>query len=749
MIDHSQLSLMITNQEYEERTAFSTVKKIYIDQPDPWQSMPVSRLPIKLSLQNTCHVIYTSGSTGQPKGVQICQQSMINFLSAMLKKPGIDSSDVLCSITTLSFDISVLELYLPLICGGKVVIVGREISMYGDLLFRELRENKVTYMQATPASWRLLLQAGWRPPPGFKILCGGEPFPKDLAMSLLKHCPEVWNMYGPTETTVWSTAHKVRADEKIIRIGRPIDNTSIYILDQQRQLVAQGVSGKLYIGGKGLALGYLNRPDLTAERFVANPFIKGELIYDTGDMARYHANGELECLGRDDGQVKVRGYRIELGEIESVLASFSGVQQQVVIVREDQPGDAKLVAYYIADQELNITKLRNHLLGVLPIYMIPAHFVWMKRFPMTLNEKIDRKNLPVPELVSLEDSRPVTAAEQQMNATELCLYQIWSKLFNRCDFRITDNFFDLGGYSLLSVEMFGFVEKEYNLNLPISTLFAHGSIKTLAALIDQKINLNKITRVTQVLHKKQLHSLTLMRPGTTGDPVFFFHGVGGNVLNYRALFSAIPPERPVYGLQSAGIDGQSTLTADFSGMIQQYCSEIRTLYPKEEYLFIGGSMGGIIALEAARCMRKHGGAIDKIIMLDTFGPSFSPLRYSEKKQKFTVRLFGFLTSYARKISMSFRASFYRLLHRPLSHEIRYYFVEKNNHKLIREHRLKPINEDVILIRGIQTESGQQADPLLGWKRTIQGELKIFTTKADHTTIVEDEQTREILKNILS
>ncbi len=749
MVNHSKLSLMITNQEHEERNAFSTVKKIYIDQPDPWQSMPVDRVSVKLSLEHTCHVIYTSGSTGQPKGVQICQQSMINFLCAMEKKPGIDASDIICSLTTLSFDISVLELYLPLICGGKVLIVTREISMYGDLLSKVLTEKNVTYMQATPASWRLLLHAGWQPPPGFKILCGGEPFPKDLAMSLLEHCPEVWNMYGPTETTVWSTAHKVRADEKIIRIGRPVDNTSIYILDQDRQLVAQGVTGKLYIGGKGLALGYLHRPDLTAERFVANPYKKGELIYDTGDLARYHANGELECLGRDDGQVKVRGYRIELGEIESVLASFPGVQQQVVIVREDQPGDAKLAAYYIADRELDITSLRNHLLGILPIYMIPADFVWMERFPMTLNEKIDRKNLPVPKPVALEHPQAVTASEQQMNPTELHLYQMWSELFNRNDFGITDNFFDLGGYSLLSVEMFGLVEKEYGLNLPLSTLFEYGSIQTLGALIDQKCSLNKITTKSQVLHKNQLHALTLMRPGTTGEPVFFFHGVGGNILNYHILFSAIPPERPVYGLQSSGIDGQSQLAADFSEMVSHYCSEIKILFPNHKYLFIGGSMGGLVALEAARNMRKNGGEIDKIIMFDTQGPCIDPIRYPEKKDKFFARVCGFMSDHWTCLNMNLRASCCRLLLRSLSHDIRYHFVRTNNHKLIREHRLQPINEDVILIRSLQDESGPNADPLLGWEGIIQGELKIFTTEADHDTIIEDEKAREILKDLIS
>jgi len=750
MIDHSQLSLMITNQEHEERNAFLSVKKIYIDQPEPWQSMPVNRLSsVELSLQNTCHVIYTSGSTGKPKGVQICQQSMINFLAAMRKKPGIDSSDVVCSITTLSFDISVLELYLPLICGGRVVIVARETSMYGDLLAQVLTENKVSYMQATPASWRLLLHAGWQPPPGFKILCGGEPFPKDLAMSLLKHCPEVWNMYGPTETTVWSTVHKVRADEKIIRVGHPIDNTSIYILDQERQLVPQGVSGKLYIGGKGLALGYLHRPDLTAERFVANPFIEDELIYDTGDLARYHANGELECLGRDDGQVKVRGYRIELGEIESVLASFPGVQQQVVIVRNDPPGDAKLAAYYIADQELDITSIRNHLLGELPIYMIPADFVWMKRFPMTLNEKIDRKNLPVPKPVSFEQSRSITADEQQMNPTELCLYQMWSKLFNRSDFSITDNFFDLGGYSLLSVEMFGLVAKEYDLNLPLSTLFAHGSIKALAAFIDQKLSLNRITRKTQVLHEKHLQALTLMRPGTTGDPVFFFHGVGGNTLNYQILISAIPPERPVYGLQSSGIDGQSLPAADFSKMIQHYCSEIKSLWPDHKYLFIGGSMGGLIALEAARYMREQGGEIDKIIMFDTRGPCTDPIRYPEEKEQFAVRLYGFLSSHCSRLSMNLRAYCCRVLRRPLSHDIRYYFIRRNNHKLIREHQVQPVNENVILIRGTRTGSGLDADPLLGWEGIIQGELKIYSTEADHDTIIEDQKAKDILKNLLN
>lgn len=294
------------------------------------------------------YVIYTSGSTGQPKGVQVKHQGVVNFLSSMARKPGLTEQDTLLAVTTLSFDIAVLELFLPLITGARVVIAPRDVAGDGQRLAGLIASSGATVMQATPATWQMLLAANWRGTPGLKVLCGGEALPRELAERLLSTGAELWNMYGPTETTIWSSVCRVEANTPIT-VGRPIGNTQIYIVDDSLRPVPMGVPGELCIAGDGVAKGYLGRPDLTAEKFVENPFRPGTRLYRTGDLARYRGNGEIECLGRNDTQVKIRGYRMELGEIETVLARHQAVKQAVVVAREDQAGDKRLVGYVIAD----------------------------------------------------------------------------------------------------------------------------------------------------------------------------------------------------------------------------------------------------------------------------------------------------------------------------------------------------------------------------------------------------------------
>ena len=297
---------------------------------------------------DAAYVIYTSGSTGKPKGVRIAHRSLTNFLISMRARPGLTAKDTLLAVTTISFDIAALELYLPLIVGARLILASRETACDPHRLQALMLSKAPTVMQATPATWRLLLEVGWKGSSNLKILCGGEAMSGDLAAELLKRASSVWNMYGPTETTVWSTISEVTRSSDPITIGRPIANTDVYVLDKHLEPVPVGVAAELFIGGDGVAAGYLHRPELTAEKFIAHPFRaqdSGMRLYRTGDLARYRPNGDLECLGRIDNQVKVRGFRIELGEIESALNAHVGVKQNVVVVREDTPGDRRLVAY--------------------------------------------------------------------------------------------------------------------------------------------------------------------------------------------------------------------------------------------------------------------------------------------------------------------------------------------------------------------------------------------------------------------
>ena len=326
------------------------------------------------------YVIYTSGSTGKPKGVQIEHRALVNFLHSMQHEPGLETGDRLLAVTTLSFDIAGLELFLPLICGARVILVSWHTTADGQALAQIIEHQAVTVMQATPATWRLLLEARWPGRAGLKILCGGEPLPKDLAA--------LWNMYGPTETTIWSTCCRV-IDVEDIHIGRPINNTEIYILDEQLQPAPVGVAGELLIGGEGLARGYVNRPELTVEKFIAHPYKPGARLYRTGDLARYRPDGNIDCLGRLDFQVKIRGFRIELGEIEACLARHPAVKRCVVVAREDKSGDKLLAAYFEPHQDLkpSAADVRVYLKKDLPDYMIPAAVVSIQQLPLLPNGK--------------------------------------------------------------------------------------------------------------------------------------------------------------------------------------------------------------------------------------------------------------------------------------------------------------------------------------------------------------------------
>ena len=373
---------------------------------------------------NLSYVIYTSGSTGKAKGVQLSHSSLVNLLTAMRER--LSSNDVLLSVTTLSFDIASLEVHLPLIAGARLVIASKEATIDGRELRELLNNSGATLMQATPATWQLLIEAGWKGNEPLTIICGGEPLLPDLAKQLMARCSVLWNQYGPTETTIYSTAVHITSLEEIT-IGKPVANTQVFILDPQLQPVPIGVRGELYIGGAGLARGYLYRSELTAEKFIPNPFAEnpGERIYKTGDLVRYLKNGNIEFLGRLDHQVKLRGFRIELGEIESVLSQHDQVKKAVVVAREDQPGNKQLVAYVIpASTSPGVSDLRKFLQQSLPEFMVPATFVTLEALPLTPNGKIDRRALPAPRSVS-EDFPKTRLAPRDNLETQLA--NIWEQ----------------------------------------------------------------------------------------------------------------------------------------------------------------------------------------------------------------------------------------------------------------------------------------------------------------------------------
>jgi amino acid adenylation domain-containing protein len=474
---------VLTQQKLRETVAAPEVQQICLDDGGCFASESTANPVIAQSSDALAYVIYTSGSTGRPKGVMVRHGSVVNFLLAMQEELRLTAEEVVAATTSVSFDIAVLELFLPLVIGAKTVVIRREVVLDGQRLSQELVRVGATLMQATPSGWRLLL--GTATPPRLRVLCGGEAFPRELAQEFLANDLEPWNLYGPTETTVWSMMTQVTRADGVVPLGRPIANTQIYLLDSDLNLVPIGVPGELYIGGDGLARGYWRRPELTAERFMPNPFSKdpGGQLYQTGDLARYRADGRLEFLGRTDHQVKLRGHRIELGEIEACLNRHPQIMQGLVLARRDGE-DTRLVAYVkpalgmpVAEQEL-----KRFLLSHLPEFMVPSTFVFLEVFPLTPNGKIDRKALPAPG-----GDRAIDQYEAPRRAVEEILAGIWTEALGVTPIGLHDNFFDLGGHSLLATQVMSRVRAVFRIELPLRSLFDAPTVEGVAAAIDRAV----------------------------------------------------------------------------------------------------------------------------------------------------------------------------------------------------------------------------------------------------------------------
>ncbi|MFG1951744.1 amino acid adenylation domain-containing protein [Micromonospora sp. NPDC048830] len=433
--------------------------------------------PARPGPDDLAYVIYTSGSTGTPKGVAVPHRALGNLLATMAERPGLGPDSVLCAVTTLSFDIAALELFGPLTVGGRVDVVPRDVAADGPRLAAHLAAAGATVVQATPATWRLLLAAGWRPGPDLAVWCGGEAFPPDLAGALAATGAPVWNLYGPTETTVWSTVHRVTGDENPVPLGGPVANTELLVVDGAGRRAPIGVPGELWIGGAGVASGYWRRDELTAQRFVAHPETPGARVYRTGDVARWRADGSLEYLGRADFQVKVRGHRIELGEIESVLRAHPQVRDAVVVVREDTPGDQRLVAYHVGDADPD--ELRAACRDRLPEYMVPATLVQLPALPLTGNGKVDRRALPAPD-----PARRAGAYEAPRGAAEERLAAIFADVLGLDRVGRDDDFFALGGHSLLATGLVGRIAAELGGEVPVRAVFAQPTVARLAAVLN-------------------------------------------------------------------------------------------------------------------------------------------------------------------------------------------------------------------------------------------------------------------------
>lgn len=696
------------------------------------------------------YVIYTSGSTGKPKGVTISHASLACFLASMAVRPGMAREDVFLGITTLSFDMSVPELFLPWWVGAKLVVLPRQDVTDGTSLSHAITKYAVTVMQGTPTTWRLLLTSGWEGAPALRILIGGEAVPVDLIQALLPRCNTLWNMYGPTEATVWATCEPILTVPDKVTIGRPLTNTRVYVVDAAGQLLPPGVAGELWIGGESVAEGYWRDPELTSQRFTDDPFMPGKRVYKTGDCVRWWADGRLQFLQRMDAQVKVRGYRIELGDVEAAVLSWQQVRAAAVDVVDDYAGNARLVAYVVASNELDVHGLRKHLANRLPAYMLPCHYVCLEALPLTPNGKLDRKSLPPPESAPTPMDRHYVAPA---TATEQVLQPLWEHLLGQAPISVVDSFFELGGHSLLAVRLMQTIHHDFELDLPLAVLFGHPSIRALSGLIDAE---QSRLRQLQTL-ASGWHSLVPLRQHGTHSPLFCFHPVGGNVLHYQALVSSVPEDWPIYGLQAWGLDGLSRPSMDLAEMASRYLHEIIARQPTGAYWLAGGSFGGLLAMEVARQLNEQGRQVALVLMFDTLGPR----QLESADSRLELRRYENLIDQAtHSVWTRLRDASKYLLCRAanacgqrIPHYLRYWWVEFHNRNALDAYFAQPracipYTGRVAIMRLPRAKTGVYSMPLIGWDRILTGEVIVREIVGDHAKFIESAGFAEALKTLL-
>jgi amino acid adenylation domain-containing protein len=640
MVEDSQLKVLLTEERLRTKLLGFPAQLICIDsQKSALSRQSSSNCCSNVAAGNLAYVIYTSGSTGKPKGVQICHRSVVNFLTSMRANPGISAEDILLSVTTISFDIAGLELYLPLTVGAQVVVVSRETATDGERLREKLATSGATCMQATPATWRMLLESAWDGCKGLKILCGGEAVPRDLVRELAVKASSVWNMYGPTETTIWSTVHEISSTNELVSIGRPIANTQVYILDKYLQPVPVGVAGELYIGGDGVARGYLNRPELTAEKFIVNPFrVDAPLarLYRTGDLARYHQDGNIECLGRLDHQVKVRGFRIEVEEIESLLNYHPGIRQSVVVAREDIPGDKRLVAYFVPAKPIpTSSELRSFLKRKLPDFMLPSALVSLEAIPLTPNGKIDRRALPAPEQPDL--SKP-EEYEAPRNPVESRLVSIWESVLGTKPIGIKDNFFELGGHSLLVAKLLRRVERVFGKKLQMATLFSAPTIEQFALSLSN-----------QTTSPRRSGAVIPIQPLGSKPPFFL---VGAPHIFRGALAHRLGLDQPFFGLYLELSElAELSVPYQMEDIAGHFVRAMREQQPEGPYYFGGYCFNGVIAYEMARQLVAQGHRVALLALFEAYNPAYREELPQETRFNLLFQRLGFHFSILRRLGV--------------------------------------------------------------------------------------------------
>lgn len=744
-----------TEAHLKDKLGLESLPVVCVDGPLPPQADSAS-LPVTRDPNDLAYTIYTSGTTGKPKGVRIKQRALTNLVCSMWREPGITESDRTLAVAPISFDIASMDMFLPVCSGGTLVIASRQDAVDPYRLTQLIRDHDITCLQATPATWRMLVSSGWSGKSNLKMISGGEALSRELANDLSERGGELWNCYGPTETAIYSGVIRVKRASGFVPVGPPIANTSFYVMDHSGHLLPPGVAGELYIGGVGVSPGYVARPELTAKRFVPDPFEtpsekSSGLLFATGDLVRIVNGNEFEFFGRLDHQVKLRGFRIELGEIESVLRTYPSITEAVVVLREDLPGEPRLVAYVICpDAQIGAAALREHASKSLPDYMLPSLFVTVDQYPLSSSGKIDRRALPVPESVPTQIATDHPVAAAAADEVESKLLHIFRDVLKNDSIGVTDSFFRFGGYSLLTVRLFSRIDRELQVRLPISLLFDAPTVRDLARVIRKGISPSVIVPI---------------RPHGILAPIFLIQ----SYLLYSAMLEIVEADRPVYGVREMG-DEREPITMEERA--RKFAKEILAVHPEGPLYLAGWCAAGTLTVEIARQLRDSGRQVGLVALFDAERPGFTLPRgvgpWASRLWKKTIfhaerlrrkpweeKVTYFAEALARNWDWAVE-SYYMANYRTMMWLQRRFGLSLSeaafnnvyaSMSAIHDLSVRPYPGKLNLFRAADVPNFAEMDATLGWSAIAQGGVEVNFVPGDHVSMFKRPYNRSLAQRL--